>query len=38
MPPIYSIGHSTRPIGEFTRLLEEIGIDAVADVRTVHPH
>jgi uncharacterized protein (DUF488 family) len=35
MPPIYSIGHSTRPIGEFIRLLEETGVDFVADVRTV---
>jgi hypothetical protein len=28
-------GHSTRPIGGFIRLLEETGIDFVADVRRV---
>jgi uncharacterized protein (DUF488 family) len=32
---IYDIGHSTRPIGDFIRLLEESGIDLVVDVRTV---
>jgi uncharacterized protein (DUF488 family) len=31
----FDIGHSTRPIGEFIRLLQEAGIDLVVDVRTV---
>lgn len=35
MPAFYDIGHSTRPIGEFIRLLEEAGVDLVADVRTI---
>jgi uncharacterized protein (DUF488 family) len=32
---IYTIGHSTRPIGEFLGLLEEFGIALLADVRSV---
>jgi uncharacterized protein (DUF488 family) len=35
VPTFHDIGHSTRPIGEFIRLLEEAGIDLVVDVRTV---
>ncbi len=35
MTAIYSIGHSTRPIGDFIQLLEHAGIDFIADVRTV---
>jgi uncharacterized protein (DUF488 family) len=35
VPAIYDIGHSTRPIGAFIRLLEEAGIELVVDVRTV---
>ena len=30
---VWTIGHSTRPIGEFLDLLNEFGIEAVADVR-----
>lgn len=32
-PTVWTIGHSTRPIGEFLDLLTEFGIEAVADVR-----
>ena len=32
-PTVWTIGHSTRPIGEFLDLLSEFGIEAVADVR-----
>lgn len=32
-PTVWTIGHSTRPIGEFLDLLSESGIEAVADVR-----
>jgi uncharacterized protein (DUF488 family) len=32
---IYTIGHSTRPVDEFTRLLQIYGITGLADVRTV---
>jgi uncharacterized protein (DUF488 family) len=32
---IYTIGHSTRPIGAFISLLEEAGIGLAVDVRTV---
>jgi uncharacterized protein (DUF488 family) len=31
----YTIGHSTRSIGEFTSLLQSVGATLVADVRTV---
>jgi uncharacterized protein (DUF488 family) len=31
--PISTIGHSTRPIEEFIRLLQENGIEFLADVR-----
>ena len=33
--PFYTIGHGTRPIGEFTDLLQSAQITLVADVRTV---
>jgi uncharacterized protein (DUF488 family) len=33
--PFFTIGHSTRPIGEFVDLLAACGIDMVVDVRTV---
>jgi uncharacterized protein (DUF488 family) len=32
---IYTIGHSTRTIGEFIRILKSYGIEEVADVRTI---
>ena len=43
MPPIYSIGHSTRSLADFLTLLKAHGIGKLADVRTVpkskrHPH
>jgi uncharacterized protein (DUF488 family) len=33
--PFYTIGHATRPIGEFIDLLQSVGITLVIDVRTV---
>jgi uncharacterized protein (DUF488 family) len=33
--PFYTIGHATRPIGDFVALLREAGATLVADVRTV---
>jgi len=33
--PFYTIGHSTRPIGEFVDLVNDAGVRVVADVRTV---
>lgn len=33
--PYYTIGHSTRSVGELAALLHEAGADLVADVRTV---
>ena len=35
MTTIYTIGHSTRPIGEFIALLRQHGVRAVADIRTI---
>ena len=32
-PTVWTIGHSTRPIGEILDLLSEFGIEAIADVR-----
>jgi len=32
---VYTIGHSTRPLPEFIRMLQEHGVGLVADVRTV---
>ena len=34
-PAILTVGHSTRSIGEFIRLLKANAVDCVADVRTV---
>ena len=34
-PVIFTIGHSTRPVDEFVRLLKAHEIQAVADVRTI---
>ncbi|MBV8306198.1 MAG: DUF488 domain-containing protein [Gammaproteobacteria bacterium] len=34
-PTVYTIGHSTRPIGEFTALLAEAGIELLVDVRAI---
>ena len=41
--PLYTIGHSTRELGEFLQLLQHHGIDRVVDVRRYpgsrrHPH
>jgi uncharacterized protein (DUF488 family) len=33
--PIFTVGHSTRRLAEFTALLREVGIDRVADVRSI---
>jgi uncharacterized protein (DUF488 family) len=33
--PFYTIGHSTRPIGDFVDLIRSAGVAFVADVRTV---
>jgi uncharacterized protein (DUF488 family) len=33
--PFFTIGHSTRPLGEFIQLLAASRIDLVADVRTI---
>jgi len=35
MRPIFTIGHSTRPIAEFLRLLCAHGVETLIDVRTV---
>ena len=35
MPRILTIGHSTRPVSEFIRLLRSHGVTRVVDVRTV---
>jgi uncharacterized protein (DUF488 family) len=35
MHPFYTIGHGTRPIGDFVDLLREAGVSLLADVRTV---
>src|SRR2546427_11016225 len=34
-PVLYTVGHSTRPIGDFLKLLEAHGIQTVVDVRTI---
>jgi uncharacterized protein (DUF488 family) len=34
-PVVFTIGHSTRAIGEFTRLLKAHGVQRVIDVRTI---
>ncbi len=33
--PVYTIGHSTRTLADFIRLLKNFGVTLVADVRTV---
>jgi uncharacterized protein (DUF488 family) len=33
--PVYTIGHSTRPIAEFVQLLEMAGVALVIDVRSI---
>ena len=33
--PVYTIGHSTRPIAEFVQLLEMAGVAMVIDVRSI---
>ena len=33
--PFFTIGHSTRPIGEFADLLQQSGVRLVVDIRTV---
>ena len=33
--PIFTIGHSTRPVGELIGLLRENGVDTLVDVRSV---
>ena len=33
--PVYTIGHSTRPIAEFVQLLETAGVTLVIDVRSI---
>jgi uncharacterized protein (DUF488 family) len=40
---VYTIGHSTRPLGDFVALLQAHGVTQLADVRTIpksrrHPH
>lgn len=35
MPPIYTVGHSNRPLDEFVSILKGAGVELVADVRTV---
>lgn len=32
---VFTVGHSTRPIGEFVSILESAGIELLVDVRTV---
>jgi len=41
--PIYTIGHSTRPIADFVRLIEAHGVTQLVDIRSIprsrrHPH
>jgi uncharacterized protein (DUF488 family) len=33
--PIFTIGHSTRPVSEFVELLRQVSVDLLADVRSV---
>ena len=35
MRPVFTVGHSTRPIAEFVHLLEVNGVEQVIDIRTV---
>ena len=34
-PPIFTVGHSTRPIDEFIELLRQNGIERLVDIRTI---
>jgi uncharacterized protein (DUF488 family) len=34
-PTIFTIGHSTRPIGEFVALLQQVAVDLLVDVRSI---
>jgi uncharacterized protein (DUF488 family) len=35
IPTIYTIGHSTRPTGEFVALLQQVAVDLLVDVRSI---
>src|SRR5215469_15829366 len=35
MSPIFTIGHSTRPIPDFVELLRQVSVDLLVDVRSV---
>ena len=35
IPTIFTIGHSTRPIGEFVALLQQVAVDLLVDVRSI---
>ena len=35
IPTIFTIGHSTRPIGEFVALLQQVTVDLLVDVRSI---
>jgi uncharacterized protein (DUF488 family) len=35
IPTIFTIGHSTRPIGEFLTLLQQVSVDLLVDVRSI---
>jgi len=34
-PPVFTIGHSTRPIGKFIELLHSHGVEQIIDIRSV---
>ena len=35
IPTIFTIGHSTRPIGEFVALLQQVAVNLLVDVRSI---
>jgi len=35
IPTIFTIGHSTHPIGEFLTLLQQVGVNLLVDVRSI---
>src|SRR6185437_887488 len=35
IPTIFTIGHSTRPIGEFLILLQQVSVNLLVDVRSI---
>lgn len=35
MPTIFTIGHSTRPVGEFLAMLKQVGVNLLVDVRSI---